>query len=56
MDFFLKNGYIDTTMQKGVIPGVSECLEHTGEVTQSLRKASEDRRDVVVLWLDLAKA
>jgi len=40
-EFFLKNGYIDTSVQKGGIPGVPGCLEHTGVVTQLLREAKE---------------
>lgn len=55
-DFFLKNGYIDTSVQKGGIPGVSDSLEHTGMVTQLLREAKENKGALVVLWLDLANA
>lgn len=55
-DFFLKNGHIDTSVQKGGIPGIPGCLEHTGVVTQLLREARENKRDLVVLWLDLANA
>lgn len=55
-EFFLKNGYIDTSVQKGGVPGVPGCLEHTGMVTQLLREAKENRGDLVVLWLDLANA
>ena len=55
-DFFLKNGYIDTSVQKGGIPGIPVCLEHTGVVTQLLREARENKGDLVVLWLDLANA
>lgn len=54
--FFLKNAYIDTSVQKGGIPGVPGCLEHTGVVTQLLREARENKGDLVVLWLDLANA
>ncbi|GAA6088617.1 uncharacterized protein LOC109140547 [Tachysurus ichikawai] len=55
-EFFLENGYIDTSVQEGGIPGVPGCLEHTGVVTQLLREAKENRGDLVVLWLDLANA
>ncbi|XP_054628013.1 uncharacterized protein LOC129179159 [Dunckerocampus dactyliophorus] len=55
-DFLLKNAYIDTAVQKGGIPGVSGCLEHTGVVTQLIREAREGKGDLVVLWLDLASA
>ncbi len=34
----MKNAYIDTSVQKGGIPGVAGCLEHTGVVTQLIRE------------------
>lgn len=55
-EFLLKNSYIDTSVQKGGIPGVPGCLEHTGVVTQLLREAREGKGDLTVLWLDLANA
>lgn len=55
-EFLLKNGYIDTSVQKGGIPGVPGCLEHTGVVTQLIREAREGKGDLTVLWLDLANA
>ncbi|XP_049324773.1 uncharacterized protein LOC125789951 [Astyanax mexicanus] len=55
-DFLLKNKYIDTSVQKGGIPGVPGCLEHTGVVTQLIREAREGNGDLSVLWLDLANA
>lgn len=51
----MSNKYIDFSVQKGGIPGISGCLEHTGMVTQLNREAREVRRDLdlSVLWLDL---
>ena len=54
--YLLKNNYIDTSVQKGGIPGFPGCLEHTGVVTQILREAREGKGDLAVLWLDLANA
>ena len=42
----MKNNYIDTSVQKGGIPGFPGCLEHTGVVTQILREAREDKGDL----------
>ncbi len=39
MGFLLKNAYIDTSVQKGGVPGVPGCIEHTGVVTQLIREA-----------------
>ncbi|XP_059199347.1 uncharacterized protein LOC131979398 [Centropristis striata] len=55
-NFLLGNKYIDTSVQKGGIPGVPGCLEHTGVVTQLIREAREGRGDLAVLWLDLTNA
>ncbi|XP_061920230.1 uncharacterized protein LOC133660667 [Entelurus aequoreus] len=55
-EFLLKNNYIDTSVQKGGIPGVPGCLKHNGVVTQLIREAHESRGELAVLWLDLTNA
>lgn len=42
-DFFLRNGYNDTSLQKGGILGIPGSLEHTGVVTQLFREAKGNR-------------
>ncbi|XP_069114421.1 uncharacterized protein [Argopecten irradians] len=54
--YMLDNKYIDISVQKGGIPGVSGCLEHTSVLTQIIREARENKGNVAVLWLDLANA
>ena len=54
--FMLSNGYIDIAVQKGGVPGVSGCVEHTGSLTQIIREARENKGDLAVLWLDLMNA
>jgi hypothetical protein len=54
--YLLDNKYIDTAVQKGGVPGISGCLEHTAIVTQLIREARENKGDLAVLWLDLANA
>lgn len=54
--FMLANNYIDIAVQKGGVPGVSGCLEHTSALTQIIREAKEKKGDLAVLWLDLANA
>ena len=54
--YLLKNSYIDTSVQKGGIPNMPGCLEHTGVVTQLIREAKENKGNLVVVWLDLANA
>lgn len=55
-NFLLSNKYIDTSEQKGGIPRVPGCIEHTGVVTQLIREAREGKGDLAVLWLDLTNA
>ena len=42
-NYFIGNAYIDTSVQKGGIPGVSGCIEHTGVITQVIREARQNR-------------
>lgn len=55
-DYLLRNAYIDTSVQKGGIPKVPGCTEHTGVVTQLIREAQENKGDLVVQWLDFTNA
>ncbi|KAF7644984.1 hypothetical protein LDENG_00212670 [Lucifuga dentata] len=41
-EYLLRNSCIDTTVQKGGVPGMPGCLEHTGVVTQLIREAREN--------------
>ena len=54
--FIKANKYIDESIQKGGVPGVSGCLEHTALLSQLIREAKEGRKNLVVTWLDIANA
>ena len=56
LQFALSNNYIDTSIQKGGVPGTSGCLEHTAILSQLIREAKEEKKDLVVTWLDIANA
>ncbi len=59
-NFLLSNKYIDMSVQKGGMPGVPGCLEHTGMVTQLIREAREGGCTVAGphqhLWLNTPHA
>ena len=55
-DFVLQNGNIDLTIQKGGVPGVKGCLEHFGAMWEVIKDAKLNRKDLSVVWLDLANA
>lgn len=48
-DYLLRNSYINTSVQKGGIPKVPRCLEHTGVVTQLIREARENKDGLIML-------
>ena len=47
--YLLSNGYIDTSVQKGGIPGVSGCIEHTSVITQIIKEARENIGELAVI-------
>ena len=52
----MDSGYIDPSIQKGGIPGVSGCLEHTALLSQLIREAKSEKKNLVITWLDIANA
>ena len=52
----IKNKFFDHRLQKGFMPGVSGCLEHTTLLTEALRDAREHQRSICISWLDLRNA
>lgn len=54
--YMLDNNYVDIAVQKGGVPGVSGCIEHTSVLTQIIREAREGKGELAVIWLDLANA
>ena len=55
-DFLVKNKYINASIQKGGIPNVSGCIEHTAILSQLIREAKKEKKNLVVTWLDIANA
>ena len=50
------NSYVDTSVQKGRVPGFSGCVEHTSVISQLINEAKVNKKDLTVVWLDLANA
>lgn len=55
-EFLLRNNFTGTSAQKGGVPKVPGCIEHTGVVTQLIREARGGKGDLAVLGLQLANA
>ncbi|XP_071153383.1 uncharacterized protein [Mytilus edulis] len=54
--YMLENNYIDTSVQKGGVPGVTGYLKHTNILKKIFKEAKENKDDSNDLWLDLANA
>ena len=56
LSYMVGNGYIDQSIQKGFLPGVAGCVEHTQLLMETLLGAKRNAKEKVVAWLDLADA
>ena len=54
--FAVRNEYIDRSIQKAGIPGVSGCLENSALLTQMIAEAKKKKKNLVLTWLDIANA
>ena len=54
--YAVANDYIDQSIQKAGIPGISGCLENTSLISQMILEAKEKQKSLVSVWLDIAKA
>ena len=52
----LENGLINTSVQKAGIPGFPGCLEHTSMIWYTIQECKKLRKNLSVVWLDLANA
>ncbi|GFN84981.1 reverse transcriptase [Plakobranchus ocellatus] len=50
------NGYINTSVQKGGIPGVSDCLEHATMIWEAIQRVKSEKLNLDAVWPDLANA
>ena len=55
-EFMINNKYVDMSVQKGGLPRVKGCIEHFGAMWEVIKDARLNRRDLSVVWLDLANA
>ncbi|GFO10130.1 reverse transcriptase [Plakobranchus ocellatus] len=54
--YLTENGYLNTSVQKGGIPGISGCLEHATMIWDAIQRVKPQKLNLDVVWLDLANA
>ena len=52
----LRNSFFDKRLQKGFLPDVAGCLEHSSLLSDALRDARAHQRSICISWLDLKNA
>ena len=50
------NNYMDGVSQKGFLPGVSGCIEHSTLLYEAMLDARRAKRQICVAWVDLKNA
>ena len=55
-NFLNKNGYIESTIQKGFTPGMAGTFEHTYHMAYLINQARAKQRSIVITLLDLKNA
>ena len=55
-NFLNKNGYIESSIQKGFTPGVAGTFEHTYHMSYLINQARAKQRSIVITLLDLKNA
>ena len=54
--FLTKNKYIKLRIQKGFVPRIPGCIEHSATLYEALRDARGNKKKIICVWLDLANA
>ena len=47
---------MSTRVQKGFLPGVAGCVEHSSLTTSALRDAKQAGKSICMSWVDLKNA
>ena len=55
-DCMMKNRFVDMSVQKARVPGFLGCMEHVQIIWESIQRCKRGKKDVDVIWLDLANA
>jgi len=56
MEHMTENKYFDGKVQKGFMPGVPGCIEHTSQLQAAIQDAQTHKRSICVSWIDAENA
>lgn len=56
LEYLLSNSYMSTRVQKGFLPKVAGCVEHSSLTLSALRDAKRAGTGICVSWIDLKNA
>ena len=56
MSFMTANGYLNTTVQKAFVNGISGCTEHHVKLLSIIEETHRKHKALAVCWLDVANA
>ena len=55
-DFVIQNSYIDSSLQKGFLQGISGCTDHNTVIHEIIKHAKSSHRTVHFTWFDMEDA
>ena len=56
LDYAVYNGYLDTSIQKAFVDGILGCLENHLKLSEMIKEANYQQRNLTLYWIDLAIA
>ena len=56
MEHMLRNNYFDGKVQKGFMPEVSGCVEHSSQLQAAIDDAHKHTRSICCSWIDAEHA
>jgi hypothetical protein len=54
--YVMNNRFIDISIQKAGVPGFPGCIEHAHMIWECIQRHKKEKKDLDVIWLDLANA
>ena len=56
LDYAVHNAYLDTSIQKAFVDGIPGCLENHLKLSEMIKEAKYQQRNLTLCWIDLVNA